>query len=78
MGYMQRIGIGFCIDSNGWDTHFFQGADDANGNGATVGDEHFVEHGGVPVSCAGRPACCSFRPGRPGWRFKKWCVVNVV
>jgi hypothetical protein len=32
------------VDGNGFDAHLFAGAQNAQGNFATVGDQNFIEH----------------------------------
>src|ERR1700728_806265 len=41
---VQRMAVGFAVDSNGADTEFFAGADDAQRDFATIGDEDFTKH----------------------------------
>ncbi|OSN17060.1 hypothetical protein BV360_02747 [Pseudomonas syringae pv. actinidiae] len=61
---VQAGGVGFAIHRHTFDLQRAQGPQNAAGNGATVGDQQFVEHGITPetqtrsVSCweAGRPA----------------------
>lgn len=53
---VQARGIGFGIYGNTCNLQFAQGAQDAAGNGATVGNQDFFEHGITPGGDAGRPA----------------------
>ena len=45
--HVQRMAIRLGIHSNRFHAHATQGADDAAGDGATVGDEYGVEHGAL-------------------------------
>ena len=54
-GHMGRISIGFGIDRHGAHPHQAQGADDAAGNRAPVGNKNFFEHDRLRVN--GRPSC---------------------
>ena len=40
-GGMKGVGVGIGVDSNGSNAHLLAGADDADGDFATVGDENF-------------------------------------
>ncbi len=42
--YVQAVGVAFGVNGNGANTEGAQGADDAGGDGATVGDQNLVEH----------------------------------
>lgn len=53
---VQARGIGFGVHGDAVDVQFTQGAQDAAGNGATVGNQDFFEHGIDPGGDAGRPA----------------------
>jgi hypothetical protein len=61
---VQTGGIGFRVNGNALDLQLTQGAQDATGNGATVGNQDFFEHGITPGGDnasastwdAGRPA----------------------
>jgi hypothetical protein len=41
---MHRFAVGFGKDGHAQDIEFFKGADDANGDFASIGDKHFPEH----------------------------------
>ena len=45
---MQRIRVRVGINRDGADAHFFERADNAAGNRATVGDQNFLEHKIIP------------------------------
>ncbi|MNM96992.1 hypothetical protein D3C81_1094870 [compost metagenome] len=53
---VQAGGIGFGVHGNALHLQFTQGPQDAAGNGATVGNQDFFEHGITPDGDAGRPA----------------------
>ena len=53
---VQAGGIGFGVNGNALDLQVAQGTQDAAGNGATVGNQDFFEHGITPEGDAGRPA----------------------
>ncbi|MNO70310.1 hypothetical protein D3C76_611880 [compost metagenome] len=53
---VQARGIGFGVHGNACHLQFAQGAQDAAGDGATVGNQDFFEHGITPGGDAGRPA----------------------
>ena len=62
---MERAGIGARIDRNGADTQAFQGADDAAGDRAAIGNQDFSEHAASHTFVAGRPAWSDTSKGRP-------------
>ena len=62
---VQAGGIGFGVNGNAVDLQVAQGTQDAAGNGATVGNQDFFEHGITPEGDAGRPAVFDERRGRP-------------
>ena len=43
MKWAHRVGVGFAVDGNGLDAKLLAGAHDAQGNLATVGDEHLLD-----------------------------------
>ena len=49
-----RVGVG--VDRHGAHAQLLEGADDAAGDGAAVGDQDLVEHGRAFSGVAGRPA----------------------
>ncbi len=51
---MQRIGVVGCIDGDGGNAEELQCARDADGDFASVGDEHFVGGGGGQRLVEGR------------------------
>lgn len=53
---VQAGGIGFGVHRDAFDVQFTQGAQNAAGNRATVGNQDFFEHGKTPEGDAGRPA----------------------
>ncbi len=60
--HMQGMPIGLGIHSNRLDAEPLEGADDAAGDGAAIGNQNFVEH---ERCTAGRPALCWAAAGRP-------------
>ena len=60
---MQAGGIGFGIHRHALDRKLAQGAQDAAGDGATVGDQQFFEHGKTPQADA--YSALSWDAGRP-------------
>ena len=44
LGDVQGVPVGFGENGHGGNAHFFQGTDNTGGNGAAVGNQHFVEH----------------------------------
>src|ERR1700746_3758451 len=47
--HMHRIGVGSRMDRHGRDAEFLSGAQNPQGNFATVGNENLVEHHSLPV-----------------------------
>ena len=41
---MQRVAVGFAIDSNGANAQFFTGTDHPQGNLSAIGDQNLFEH----------------------------------
>ncbi|MNN49839.1 hypothetical protein D3C81_1643900 [compost metagenome] len=60
---VQAGGIGFGVDGSTLYFELTQGAQDAAGNGATVGNQDFFKHGITPDGDAGRPAVFLEAPG---------------
>ena len=42
---MERVDIGFGVNGESFDAEFFAGADDAESDFASIGDENFFKHG---------------------------------
>ncbi len=53
---MQAGGIGFGVNRDAFDLKGAQGTQDAASNGAAVGDQEFVEHGGRPMQWRAVPS----------------------
>ena len=51
--HMQGIPVRFGIDGHGGNAEIFQGGNHTGGNGAAVGNQHFVEHDGVSLTADG-------------------------
>ncbi len=62
LGHMQGIPIRFGIDGHGGNAEFFQGGNHTGGNGAAVGNQHFVEHGDVSLTADGSSRHCILWP----------------
>ena len=45
---MFELGVGLGVDGDGFDAHFAAGAQDTQRDFSTVGNQHFLEHGGFP------------------------------
>ena len=56
LAYEGGFTVGFCVDGDALDTEGTQRALDSGGDGATVGNQDLVEHDGVILPAAGRPA----------------------
>ena len=44
---VERVGVGFGVDGDGGDAHAAEGALDASGYSAAIGDKNFFEHKGI-------------------------------
>ena len=53
LAHEERFGVDFRVDGNAPHAHLAQGANDAAGNGAAVGDEDFLKHYSVTTSLIG-------------------------
>ena len=69
LAHMQRLRIGLAEDGDGLDAHAPRGADDADGDLATIGDEDFREHAhhirNRPKRVGGMGACSAALKARP-------------
>jgi len=53
LAHEERFGVDFRVDGDALHAHLAQGANDAAGNGAAVGDEDFLKHYSVTTSLIG-------------------------
>ena len=65
--------IGFAVDRDACDVEFAQGAEDAAGDGAAIGNQDFLEHGTEFGVWAGRPAVGFWGLPRAVSRQRSWC-----